>query len=166
MADLNQMITQSLFRINPQLRPITLEERLSEALLNSGKSKQWQQNQMAMSKDANRAGLPTFIPTQEDSAARLRLKDAIARSHASGFKFPYFIGTPTEPTGDRGVTMDVESLVSSLKSQEAIAAKKGDKAALDRLSKERAFWEKEASEGMTAQEWKSQTGQPDPIYPR
>lgn len=162
MADLNQMIANSLFRASPSLRGEDVTKQIEDLIRNSGKSQAWQNDQIKMNKEAAAAGIPAFVPTQQDSAARLRLKDAIARSHASGFKFPYFIGKQDEPLGDRGVTMDIENLVSALKAQELSAIAAGNKAALDKIAKERAFWEKEASEGMSASEWKAATGYNDP----
>lgn len=122
----------------------------------NGKSDKWNQEQADMAARATAAGLP---PTTD---SRKRLTDAINRVEQAGFKTPHFIGTKDEPSGDRGVSRDVENLVTSLKAQEA-ATPAGPKR--NAISKQRAFWEQEQSEGMTAQEWKSQTGDEEPLYP-
>lgn len=152
--ELQNLIAQSLFRMNPQLRGFSVPV--------AGKSDAWNETQEIDAQLAAEAGLPFFTATPTDSIARLRLQDAIARSIASGFKVPHFIGTPTEPTGDRGVTMDIESLVDSLKLQEKAAIKAKNIPALERISRERLFWENEAAQGMSAAEWKAQTGLDDP----
>lgn len=158
---LNQAILQSLFRMNPNLRDAPM---LNQQIIDSAKSAQWNAKQIDMLNSATTAGIPTFQATQTEAPARLMLQDAIKRSEILGFSVPHFIGTANEPTGDRGVTMDIENLVKALKSQEQVAMKAGDKAGVERISKERAFWEKEAAEGMSAEQWKTQTGENDPIY--
>lgn len=119
-------------------------------------SDQWNQTQRDLATNAQAAG----IPSATDS--RQRLMDAIGRTEGAGFKTPHFIGQPNEPTGDRGVTRDIENLVSSLKQQEATIAPGPVR---DALSRQRAYWEQEAASGMSADEWKSQTGEADPLYP-
>lgn len=128
----------------------------------SPNKQQWNNQQISMTQDAMKAGLPQIAPSNQDSPSRLRLIDAISRSENSGFKVPHFIGLPYEPLGDRGVTMDIESLVNSLKDQEASAIKLGDNEKANKIAQERSFWENEASQGMSAQEFKAQTGENDP----
>lgn len=127
--------------------------RLQQPQPSSGKSPEWDRMQADMTQRALAAGLPPA------SNSRQRLIDAINRVEHAGFKTPHFIGTPKEPTGDRGVTKDIENLVRSLKAQEA--ATQGP--ARNVISKQRVYWEQEAASGMTAQEWKRQTGEPQ--YP-
>lgn len=131
----------------------------------TGKNEKWMADQNDLTKGAAEAGLPAMAPSKDESASRLRLKDAIARTEAAGFATPHFIGKENEPTGDRGVTMDIESLVESLKKQEKAALKTGDQAAINRISKERKYWQQEAKSGMSAAEWKAQTGENDPQRP-
>lgn len=117
---------------------------------------QWNQMERDSIRDATAAGLPVTTDSRQ------RLIDAIGRTESAGFKTPHFIGLPDEPTGDRGVTRDVENLVSSLKQQEA-AATGADKEA---ISKQRAYWEREmTANGMSAEQWREQTGEDDPKYP-
>ncbi len=119
------------------------------------KSDQWNQDQIDMERRATAAGLP---PAPD---SRSRLLSAIQRTESAGFTTPHFIGNPGEPTGDRGVTRDIENLVTSLKKREAAAPVEQRPA----IAKERAYWEEEARQGMSAEEWKKQTGEDDVLYP-
>lgn len=167
MAGLSQAIAQTLFKMNPSLRAPSpmLSQSISGAVLPM-KSPQWLATQQALSQQALQAGLPTFTATPEASSARLQLIDAIARAEAGGVKVPHFIGLPNEPLGDRGVSMDIENLVGALRVQEQQAGLAGDIQALQRIAQERAYWEKELADSMTAEEWKRQTGESDPVYPK
>lgn len=130
------------------------------------KSDAWHQMQNQMTANAAMAGLPSVQPLPgEPSPARARTLDAISRLESIGIPVRHFIGTPTEPTGDRSGTMDVEELVKGLRVLEQQALNARDLDALAKISAERAFWEQEVSEGMSAAEWKAQTGEEDPIYP-
>lgn len=117
-------------------------------------SPEWNQRRRDAAKEAEAAGLPPTIDSRQ------RLIDAIGRVESAGFKTPHFIGLPDEPTGDRGVTRDIENLVSSLKQQEETAT--GPEK--ETITRQRAYWEKEVAEGMSAEQWKSQTGESDPLY--
>lgn len=128
----------------------------------SGKSAAWEANQAAMAKAAMEAGLPSFQATNEDSASRLLLKDAIARAQGLGLNVPHFIGLPNEPEGDRAPTMDMESLVRALQVKESDSQIMPD--ALAKIAKERAYWQAQVAQGMTAKQWKLGTGEDDPVY--
>lgn len=119
-------------------------------------SPQWNQSQADMASRAAEYGLP------QASDSRSRLIDAISRVESSGFRTPHFIGLPNEPTGDRGVSRDVENLVTSLKKQEASLPVGPQR---DKIAKERAYWEEEAAQGMSLAEWKAQTGEGEVLYP-
>ena len=59
--------------------------------------------------------------------------------------------------------MDQENLVAALKKQEEDQRKAGNKAIADGIAKDRAYWEnKIKTEGMSAEQWKKQTGEDDP----
>jgi len=100
-------------------------------------SAQWNQEQAAMQARATQVGMPD-IPNARD-----RLIDAISRSEQAGFHVPHQIGQPKEPTGDYGMTMDVQNLVRSLRERE-----KTDPS----VAKERAYWENELKSGMYSPE--------------
>jgi len=138
---------------NPQAQA---NKMIDQMLADSTKSDQWKQMQEDMAARAEAAGLP---PTADP---RTRLLDAINRAEKAGFKTPHFIGTPKEPSGDRGVSRDVENLVTSLKAQER-ATPAGP--ARDAIARQRAYWEQEAAQGMSAGEWQAQTGEGDVLYP-
>jgi hypothetical protein len=100
---------------------------------------------------------------EEAQRPRKRLAEAIKRSEAAGYKVPHFLGTPGEPEGDRAPTMDMENLVAGLKQQEKAAP---DDNARAEIAAERAYWENQiATKGMSAEQWRKQTGEPDPEYP-
>lgn len=162
----NKAVSFARGRLSSNLNPFASNEEIPYGiqLPATNKSTQWSAEQFLDSRAAAEAGLPSFLPTPSGSTARLRLQDAIARSISSGFNVPHFIGTPNEPTGDRSVSMDVENLVEALKLQEQTAIKSKNIPSLERISRERAFWENEASQGMTAEEWKAQTGEDDPLH--
>lgn len=113
-------------------------------------NEKWHQSQSDMIERSLSAGLPATTD------ARQRLTDAIGRTEAAGYPTEHFIGTQNEPTGDRGVTRDLEHLVTSLQKR----AQK-DSSVLPELN----YWKQEAANGMTAQQWKDQTGDPEPLYP-
>ncbi len=127
-------------------------------LSGEGKSPEWQASQFLSARGGINAGLPVFEPTVSNSPARLQLMDAISRSGQAGYPVPHFIGTTNEPSGDRAVSMDLDSLVNALQAQEEAAIKSGDKATLAQIQKEKAYWANEAAQGMTNAEW----GEADP----
>ena len=110
----------------------------------------------------------TEEPTPQNvrgQANRERLSGAIAQLEEQGYTVPHFIGTPGEPEGDRAPTMDMESLVEALakRAQDLTEAGKDKEAA--ELTKEIGYWEdKIETEGMSAEQWRKQTGEPDPSY--
>lgn len=142
--------------------PVNASTNLSNQV-NAPNKAQWNLQQQDMTQGANLAGIPS-VENINDSPSRTRLADAIKRSHQAGFKFPYFLGKPNEPQGDRAPTMDIENLVEALKLQEKSLSNSGKKEELNKVSKERAYWENEAKTGMSSQEWKNQTGEEDPKY--
>ena len=94
---------------------------------------------------------------------RKTLYSAIQKIEADGYDVPHFIGRPDEPEGDRAPTMDMENLVSSLKRQEQDAKAQGNEAKATMVRDERTYWEKQIKEkGMSAEQWKKQTGEEDP----
>jgi hypothetical protein len=119
-------------------------------------SPEWRTVQATMAKEAVDAGLPHF------ETGRDRLIDALSRSEKSGFPVTHFAGQPNEPTGDRAPARDIESLVGVLKRRESITT---DPIVRTAVSNERQYWEKQVAQGMTAQEWTNQTGEPDLRYP-
>lgn len=157
----------SVSRLREGLSPFAGKEEIpyAVALPSNSKSPAWNAAQQGMNQSAAEAGLPALTGTQEEAPARLRLKDAIFRLQSTGLNIPHFIGTENEPLGDRGVTMDIENLVKGLGILQGQALAAGDKEAFSNISKEREFWKKEAADGMSASEWKKQTGESDPIYP-
>ena len=110
---------------------------------------------------------PRAIENQKrNTANRERLIAAIAKQEDEGYPVPHFIGTENEPEGDRGPTRDMEQLVGALARQETNAVRARDLKEAARIGKERAFWEEKIkTEGMTAEQWKKQTGEEDPRYP-
>ena len=116
----------------------------------------WNAQQAQIRSDAVAAGLPDLADS------RNQIMDSIDRVKRAGFRSPSFMGKPDEPDGDRAPTMDIENLVSALKAQEWTTHDLNERA---RIAKERAYWEKQVSEGMSAKQWHDQTGEPDPVYP-
>ena len=100
--------------------------------------------------------------TRQDIATQNREKlfTAIADLEEQGYKVPHFIGTDNEPEGDRGPTMDMENVVAALKKQEADTK---DPAQAAQIAEKRAYWENQIKTiGMSAEQWKKQTGEPEP----
>jgi RNA polymerase sigma factor (sigma-70 family) len=134
--------------------------------LTSGKSLEWKKMQDESSARATAAGLPPVEVNSEDSASHVRLLDAVKRAHDAGFPFKNFISSGAMPDGDRAPTMDVENLVATLKAQEESLTKNGDTKKAESVKREREYWEDDlARNGMTADQWKKQTGEEDPVHP-
>jgi len=138
----------------------------SQSNVASNKSEKWLADQKRMSDEAAAYGLPPVKSDPNESDSRLRIKDAIRRSTAAGYPVRHFMGKPNEPEGDRAPTMDIENLVAALRKQEETLKRTGTPRQVAAVGRERAYWEKNLKEGMSAQQWKQQTGEDDPAYPQ
>jgi hypothetical protein len=124
------------------------------------KGERWNAEQLRLAKEAQAAGLPPA------STGWDRLVDAIDRAHKGGYHFAHFAGTDYDPTGDRSVTIDMQNLSNVLRQKEDAERKAGNVGQADATAKERAYWEVQAGAGMSAEQWKAQTGQDDiPLPP-
>ena len=100
------------------------------------------------------------------TANREELSSAIAKIEKEGYTVPHFIGLPNEPEGDRAPTRDMEQLVTALATKETNAVRAQDLKQAAKIRKERTYWEdKIKTQGMSAEQWKKQTGEEDPRYP-
>lgn len=160
---LDKAVSFAKQRLSSGLSPFASNDEIPYGIKLGEKSPEWKAMQSAMTQQSILAGLPAITEFQDEAPSRARLIDAIARLESTGIKVPHFIGSSNEPTGDRGVTMDIEELVKGLRTLEKQARNSRDMDALSKISSERAYWEKEAADGMSAAEWKSQTGESDPL---
>ena len=107
-------------------------------------------------------------PTRQAAATanRKELSSAIAKVEKEGYVVPHFIGLPNEPEGDRAPTRDMEQLVATLATKETNAVRAQDTKQAAAIRKERTYWEEKIkTQGMSAEQWKKQTGEEDPRYP-
>ncbi len=136
----------------------------SERIFDPSKSREWNKMQSDMEAGALSAGLPPISPGPGEAApARARLVDAMQRAESLvGREIPRFTGNPNEPTGDRVAGMDVEQLVGALTEAES---KEQDPDKRHQISREREYWDNAKKDSMSAEQWREQTGLPDPAYP-
>jgi hypothetical protein len=145
----------------PEFDEIVLpsQDREQQPGYDPSKGERWNQEQAALAKDAEAAGLPP-AKTGWD-----RLVNAIDRAHSSGYKFAHFAGTDYDPTGDRSVSIDMGNLSKTLRQKESDERSAGKIDQANATARERAYWEAQAAQGMSADQWKSQTGFDDPPLP-
>ena len=112
-------------------------------------------------------GGPGLTENQAKGAAnRERLLTAISGVEKAGYTVPHFIGTKDEPEGDRAPTRDMEQLVGALAKMEENAIRAEDREGATKIGEARSYWEEKIkTEGMSAAQWKKQTGEEDPRYP-
>ena len=123
----------------------------------------WGEQQNAIMAAAEAAGLPKPSARSGESPSRALMAEAFGRLDKLGIKQPRFIGQADEPAGDRTAGKDLESLLAGLDKAEQQATTPEQKAA---IANEKAYWQAEAKDAMTAEEWKAQTGEPDLQYPQ
>lgn len=122
----------------------------------------WGEMQKQMVEEAKAAGIPAPSSRSSDSPGRALMVEAFDRLDRMGIQQPRFIGQPGEPEGDRTAGKDLESLIDGLNKAEQQATTPEAKA---KIAKERAYWQTQAQDAMTAEDWTSQTGEPDLLYP-
>jgi hypothetical protein len=128
-----------------------------------------------VSTEAQREAVAALVPAEDAVVAarqmlhkqnRERLLGDIQEAEKAGYPVKHFIGTPGEPEGDRAPTMDMEALAKALRKQAKDAAAKGKMDVAAEAGKKAQYWEDEVEQhGMSAEQWKKQTGEDFPHGP-